>query len=77
MSNVVTLTGEPLLTYLDIFERTSARDDVEHVVMIVARKDGFFEVSYDRQPVNQVVMAAAALNVVSMDLARGTVDDDA
>lgn len=77
MTNVVTMTGAPLLTFRDILERVASRDDVDHVVVAVARKDGFFEVVYDRQPINQVVMAASALNVVSMDLARGTIDDDA
>lgn len=77
MSNVVTMTGAPLLTFRDVLDRVRDRDDVQHVVLIVGRKDGFFEVVYDRQPINQVVMASAALNVVSMDLTRGTIDDDA
>lgn len=75
MSNVVNMSGAPLLTHRDILDRIRDRDDVQHIVMVVARTDGFFEVFYDRQAINEIVISATALNIVATDLARGTIDD--
>lgn len=77
MSNVVTLSGDPLVTLRDILASVAERDDVDHIVIVVERSDGMNEVLYDRQTVTNVVMAAATLNVVAMDLTRGAIDDDA
>lgn len=72
MSNVVTMAGNPLLTWKDVLERLAGRDDIEHVVIVVARTDGFFEICYDRQSINAVCMSASALQALAIDQARGT-----
>jgi hypothetical protein len=77
MSNIVTMSGAPLVTHRDLLEGLIAREDVSHVTIVVSRMDGFLEVLYDRQQINEIVMASSTLAIVANDLARGTIDDDA
>ena len=72
-NNVVTMSGAPLLTYKDLMEQVRDRDDIEHVVVVVARKDGFMEIMYDRQSYKDIIMAAAALSAEASEMALETI----
>lgn len=70
MSNVVTLSGAKLMRPADLLQELQARDDIEHVVVVVERTDGFTELWHDRQATSNVVLAAKVLDTYAEDLAR-------
>lgn len=70
MSNVVTMSGTKLMRANDLLQELQARDDIEHVVVLVERTDGFTELWHDRQSASNVVLAAKVLDSYAEDLAR-------
>ncbi|MBN7804892.1 hypothetical protein JZX86_05875 [Agrobacterium rosae] len=71
MGEVLTMSGTPLMRCREVLQAVSARDDVEHIVIVVERTDGMREVYYDRQDGEKVAFAAAVISSVASDLARG------
>ncbi len=77
MSNIVTMSGNRLRLWNDILSDIIDRDDVEHVVIVINRKDGFCEIQYDRQAISQIVFAASVLNAEAVKMAaEATVETD-
>lgn len=70
------MAGTPLMRCREVLDTIRERDDVEHVVVVVERKDGMSEVYFDRQPGANVVFAATVLSSVANELAKNAVADD-
>lgn len=72
MTNVVTMSGDPLNTVESILTDIIARwkrGDITHIVAVLERADGLSEIAFNRQAHSQVVFAAAVLQNEALTLA--------
>lgn len=77
MGEVVTMAGNKLETPATLAEwlkkRYEEKGDIEHVVMIIERRDGFSELAFSRQEHRSIVFASAVLQEFALRLAEEAV----
>lgn len=76
MADIVRIDGSDYLTISDLLDRTKGRDDITHLVIVINRKDGFFEVVFDRQTHGDVILASAALSAQAAHYSHAMLAED-
>lgn len=75
MTNVVTMTGTPLVQPDDLLRLLLDRDDIKSLVIVVGRDDDKAEVMWTRQPIIELTMASNQLRVEVDKMVALTVED--
>lgn len=73
---VVTMPGAPV-SHKVLLHQILERRDVEHLVVVIERKDGLHEIMYDRQQIAGIVFASTVLYADALRMASEALDGDA